>query len=59
MKKISRFDLADFNSPERIVEEIIRQVSDLPIPVPVDELALMLDIDTSRRWKPRGMKAAY
>jgi Zn-dependent peptidase ImmA (M78 family) len=44
VKKISRFDLADFNSPERIVDAIIRLIPDLPIPVPVDELALMLDI---------------
>ncbi len=44
MKTISRFDLADFNTPERIVDGIIRHVSDLPIPVPIEELALMLDI---------------
>lgn len=44
MIKISRFDLADFTSPERIVDGIIRHVSDLPIPVPIVELALMLDI---------------
>lgn len=54
MKKISRFDLADFNSPERIVEEIIRQVSDLPIPVPVEELALMLDIDSITELETEG-----
>jgi hypothetical protein len=44
MKKISRFDLADFTSPEQIVGRIIRLIPDIPIPVPVDELALMLDI---------------
>ncbi len=44
MKKISRFDLADFNSPDRIADAIIHLIPDLPIPVPVDELALMLDI---------------
>lgn len=44
MIRISRFDLADFASPERIVQEIIRQITDLPIPVPVEELAQMLDI---------------
>lgn len=44
MTKISRFDLADFGSPDRIVEEIIRKVPDLPVPVPVEELAQSLDI---------------
>jgi Zn-dependent peptidase ImmA (M78 family) len=44
MKQISRFDLADFNSPDRIVHEIIRRIPDLPIPVPIEELAQMLDI---------------
>ena len=44
MIKISRIDLADFATPERIVDGIIRQISDLPIPVPVEEIAQMLDI---------------
>jgi Zn-dependent peptidase ImmA (M78 family) len=44
MIKISRFDLADFVSPERIADEIIHKISDLPIPVPIEELAKMLDI---------------
>ncbi|HOS41995.1 MAG TPA: hypothetical protein PLG31_19875, partial [Spirochaetota bacterium] len=44
MTGISRFDLADFASPERIVDGIIQKIPDLPIPVPVVELALMLDI---------------
>lgn len=54
MIRISRFDLADFSSPERIVEEIIRQISDLPIPVPVEELALMLDIDSITELETEG-----
>lgn len=54
MKKISRFDLADFNSPERIVEGIIRHVSDLPIPVPVEDLALMLDIIEIQELETEG-----
>lgn len=44
MKTITRFDLADFNTPGRILDGIIRLVPDIPIPVPVEELALMLDI---------------
>lgn len=56
MKKISRFDLADFTSPERIVDGIICMVSDLPIPVPVDELALMLDIISIEDMETEGFE---
>jgi Zn-dependent peptidase ImmA (M78 family) len=41
---ISRMDLADFVSPERIVQEILALVPDLPIPVPIEDLARQLDI---------------
>ena len=44
MITISRIDLADLTTPERIVGAIIREISDLPIPVPVEEIAHMLDI---------------
>lgn len=44
MKKISRIDLADFDSPEQIIQGIIRLLPDFPIPVPIEELARMLDI---------------
>ena len=54
MKKISRFDIADFASPEQIVEGIIRGVPDLPIPVPVDEIALMLDIISIEELETEG-----
>lgn len=56
MKKISRFDLADFTSPEQIVAEIIRKISDLPIPVPVDELALTLDIISIEDMETEGFE---
>lgn len=42
--KVSRIDLADFGSPERLVQGILTQVPDMPIPVPVEELAQQLDI---------------
>lgn len=41
---VSRIDLADFGSPERIVQGIFACEPQLPIPVPVEELALQLDI---------------
>lgn len=44
MVKIDRIDLADFTTPDQIVGAIIQHVSDLPIPVPVEEIAHMLDI---------------
>lgn len=56
MKKISRFDLADFVSPERIVDGIIRLIPDLPIPVPVDELAQMLDIISIEEMESEGFE---
>jgi len=44
MIQITRFDLVDFASPEGIAGEIIRKITDLPIPVPIAELCKMLDI---------------
>lgn len=56
MKKISRIDLADFDSPEQIIQGIIHQVSDLPIPVPIDDLALMLDITDIKALETQGFE---
>ena len=42
--KIDRMDLADFGSPEKIVRGILQLLPDLPIPVPIMELASELDI---------------
>ncbi len=56
MKTISRIDLADFGSPERIAQEIIKQVPDLPIPVPIDELARMLDITDITTLETQGFE---
>ncbi|MGX5851386.1 ImmA/IrrE family metallo-endopeptidase [Mesorhizobium sp. PL10] len=41
---ITRMDLADAGSPERLVLEILKLEPQLPIPVPVEELCLRLDI---------------
>ena len=41
---ISRIDLADFGSPDAIAQGILKLVPDLPIPVPIEELARQLDI---------------
>ena len=42
--QIDRVELADCTSPERIIAEILRQVPDLPIPVPIEELAAAVGI---------------
>ncbi|BCG97221.1 MULTISPECIES: ImmA/IrrE family metallo-endopeptidase [unclassified Mesorhizobium] len=41
---ISRIDLADAASPERLVLEILKHEPQLAIPVPIEELCLRLDI---------------
>lgn len=46
---IDRVELADSTSPERIVAEILRQVPDLPIPVPIEELATAVGITAIHR----------
>ena len=56
MIKISRFDLADFASPERIADGIIRHISDLPIPVPIEEIAMMLDIVGIEEMETEGFE---
>jgi Zn-dependent peptidase ImmA (M78 family) len=41
---ISRIDLADAASPDRLVIEILKHEPDLPIPVPIERLCSQLDI---------------
>lgn len=42
---ISRMDLADVGSPERLIMLILKHEPDLPIPVPIEDLARQLDIE--------------
>lgn len=41
---VSRIDLADCGSPEKLVIEILKNEPDLPIPVPIENLAFQLGI---------------
>jgi len=41
---VSRMDLADCGSPEKLVIEILKAEADLPIPVPIEKLAYQLGI---------------
>lgn len=42
--QISRMDLADLGTPETLVKGILEQVPDLPIPVPIEDIARSVDI---------------
>jgi Zn-dependent peptidase ImmA (M78 family) len=41
---VSRIDLADAGSPEKLVMELLKAEPNLPIPVPIESLARQLDI---------------
>lgn len=41
---VSRIDLADCGSPEKLVLEILKNEPDLPIPVPIEKIAFQLGI---------------
>lgn len=43
--KITRMDLADTGSPMGLATKILSVEKDLPIPVPIEELALQLDVE--------------
>ena len=47
--QIDRVELADCTSPERIVAEILRQLPDLPTPVPIEALATAVGITAIHR----------
>lgn len=47
--EIDRIELADCGSPEKIIAEIMRQVPDMPIPVPIEDLAAGVGITDIHR----------
>jgi Zn-dependent peptidase ImmA (M78 family) len=51
---VSRIDLADCGSPEKLVIEILKAESDLPIPVPIEKLALQLGISDIKDLEADG-----
>jgi Zn-dependent peptidase ImmA (M78 family) len=51
---VSRMDLADVGSPDRLVVEILKAEPDLPIPVPIEQLALQLGITEIREMESDG-----
>lgn len=55
---LQRIDLADIGSLDGIADEIHRLAPDIPIPVPVEELARQLDISEVRVLETRGFEGA-
>lgn len=53
---ISRLDLDGTGSPEGLVGKILKAVPDLPIPVPIDELARRLDIVAIKELTTEGFE---
>lgn len=48
--------LADCGAPEALAAAILRQVPDIPVPVPVEEIASHLDITEIRRVETEGFE---
>lgn len=55
---LTRIDLADFGSLDKIAGEIIRLYPGIPIPVPVEEIALALDIVEIREFETDDFEGA-
>lgn len=47
--EIDRIELADCGSPEKIVAEILRQQPDIPVPIPIEDLAKAVGITAIHR----------
>jgi len=47
--QIDRMDLDECRTPEAIVTEIVRQIPNMPVPVPIEDLARAVDIVDIRR----------
>jgi hypothetical protein len=52
--KITRLDLDGAGSPMALVAKILKVEADLTIPIPVDRLAIQLDIDSIRELETEG-----
>ena len=53
---VSRIDLADVGSPEKLVVELLKAEPNLPIPVPIETLALQLDIQEIQPLRTQGFE---
>lgn len=53
---VSRMDLADAGSPEKLVTIILQLERDLPTPIPLEELCAQLDIEEVRSMTTEGFE---
>ena len=53
---ISRMELADLSSPDALVEGILKQVPDMPIPVPIMDIARSVDITEIKSINAAGFE---
>lgn len=53
---ISRMDLGDIGSPEGLMKQILKLEPDLPIPVPIEDLAIQLDIERIAELETEGFE---
>ena len=54
--RVDRMELADCGSPDAIVSAILKQVPDMPIPIPVEEIARQVDIIDIREFETDGFE---
>jgi len=54
--QIDRIELADCTSPERIIAEILRQSPDLPVPVPIEDIARAVGISDIHRMTTQNFE---
>jgi Zn-dependent peptidase ImmA (M78 family) len=54
--QIDRMELADLGNPEHLAAAVLRQIPDLPIPVPVEAIARALDITEIRPLQTEGFE---
>jgi len=53
---LDRMELADLVSPEALVRGILKQIPDLQIPVPIEQIALALDIVDIKALETQGFE---
>lgn len=58
MVQLDLIELADLVRPEQLVDEIVRQNPDMPIPVPIEEIARLAGITKVEAFQSEGFEGA-
>lgn len=58
MVTLNLVELADFVHPERLVDAIVQQNPDLPLPVPIEKIAMLAGISTIKSFASEGFAGA-